>query len=142
MDTQIKILVLDDNVDVAEGLAEMLMLSGYAVTTVHDAMSAVRAYEAEHFDFGFLDVRMPGMNGFEAFLQIKNNHPEARIVLMTGYADEELVSKTVQNGAAGLLCKPFEPDDMLAKINECFPKELVPALSNVVHLAAVVERAA
>lgn len=110
------ILILDDHVEVAQGLAEILDLSGYQVTMVHDGKSAVETYAAGSFDIGLFDVRMPGMNGVEAFMEVKRQRPDANIILMSGYADNELIEKALANGAAGLLAKPFEPEDLLAKI--------------------------
>ena len=60
---QVRILVLDDNVDVALGLAEILELHDYVVTVVHDGKSAVSAFTNGKIDLGLFDVRMPGMNG-------------------------------------------------------------------------------
>ena len=120
----VRVLVLDDNVDVAQGVAEILELSGYQVTVVHDGQSAVNAYCVGNVDMGLFDVRMPGMNGVEAFHEIRRRHPDASIILMSGYADDDLVSSALSNGALGLLSKPFEPDDMLARLLEVRPAEL------------------
>ncbi|MGQ0455824.1 MAG: response regulator [Hyphomicrobium sp.] len=112
------ILVLDDNVDVAQGVADILELSGYDVTMVHDGPSAVSAYRNGKFNVGLFDVRMPGMNGVEAFMEIKRHLPAASVLLMSGYADDELIATAMSNGALGILSKPFEPDDMLARVKE------------------------
>lgn len=118
MTRPIRVLVLDDNVDVAQGVAEILELSGYQVTLVHDGLSAVSAYCGGSVDMGLFDVRMPGMNGVEAFLEIRRRQPDASIILMSGYADDELVTNALAHGALGLLSKPFEPDEMLARLHE------------------------
>lgn len=116
MDSNVRILVLDDNVDVAQGVGEILEISGYEVALVHNGPSAVSAYCSGEFDIGLFDVRMPGMNGVEAYLEIRRSMPSAKIILMSGYADDELVQTALDNGAGGLLSKPFEPDAMLALI--------------------------
>ncbi len=112
------ILVLDDNVDVAQGVADILEMCGYAVVQVHDGPSAVAAFLGGGIDMGLFDVRMPGMNGVEAFLEIKRQAPAAAVILMSGYADEDLVKLAMDNGALGLLSKPFEPEDMLSRIED------------------------
>ena len=127
MSNPIKILVLDDSVDVAEGVAELLEMSGYEVTLTHDGPSAVTAYSNQEFDVGLFDVRMPGMNGVEAFMEIRRRHPNASVILMSGYADDELVSRALKNGAIGLLSKPFEPDDMLSRLQTAVRGELATA---------------
>jgi CheY-like chemotaxis protein len=116
-----RILVLDDNIDVAQGVAEILELSGYDVTLVHDAPSAVQTYCSQNFNLGLFDVRMPGMNGVDAFMEIKSRRSDANIVLMSGYADDALVADAIAKGARGFLSKPFEPDDMLTRLNELCP---------------------
>jgi DNA-binding NtrC family response regulator len=122
MSSTAKILVLDDNVDVAQGIADILELSGYEVTLVHDARSAVATYFKQSFNMGLFDVRMPGMNGVEAFMEIKDQKPDASILLMSGYADDELVESALERGALGLLGKPFEPEAMLSLIRKLNPE--------------------
>ncbi len=126
-----KILVLDDSVDVAEGVAELLEMSGYDVTLVHDGKSAVSVFCNGRFDIGLFDVRMPGMNGVEAFEEIRRQRPGAAVLLMSGYADDELITRALSNGALGLLSKPFEPEEMLLRLQKAtsgdLPEELVVA---------------
>lgn len=113
MSRSLRILVLDDNVEVAEGVAEILEISGYDVRLVHDGESAVSAFCSGDFDMGLFDVRMPGKNGVEAYLQIRENLPKAKIALMSGYAEDDLIQSALDNGALGLLSKPFDPEAML-----------------------------
>ncbi len=116
MKSGIRILVLDDNVDVALGLAEILELHDYVVTVVHDGKSAVSAFTNGKIDLGLFDVRMPGMNGVEAFIEIRRRNPDAIVLLMSGYADDEMIETALKNGALGLLAKPFEPDELLSRL--------------------------
>lgn len=117
----ISVLVLDDNEDVALGLAEILELHDYEVTVVHDAKSAVSAFASNDIDMGLFDVRMPGMNGVEAFIEIRKNKPNATVLLMSGYADDEIIEKALSNGALGLLSKPFEPEELLSRLELAQP---------------------
>ncbi len=118
MSTLNHILVLDDNVDVAQGVADILDLCGYRVTMAHDGPSAIEAFDRGDIDLGIFDIRMPGMNGVEAFLEVRRRHPAARVLLMSGYADEGLIDSALENGALGLLPKPFEPDALIAHVSE------------------------
>lgn len=126
MSTSLRILVLDDNVDVAQGVGEILDICGYDVALVHDGLSAVSAFCSGKFDIGLFDVRMPGMNGVEAYLEIRRVMPDARVLLMSGYAEDDLVNTALDNGALGLLSKPFEPDAMLALV-ESIQKDMFAA---------------
>jgi DNA-binding response OmpR family regulator len=113
-----RILVLDDNIDVAQGVADILEMCGYTVTQVHDGPSAVEAFLRGDIEIGVFDVRMPGMNGVDAFLEIRRKKANAAVILMSGYADDQLVAHAMAHGARGLLSKPFEPEEMLTRIEE------------------------
>jgi two-component system response regulator HydG len=137
MTDTLKILVLDDHVEVAESLGEILELIGHEVTLVHSGLDAVRAFLGRHFDFGLFDVKMPGMNGVESFLEIKRQRPDARIVMMSGYADDGLIEKAIESGALGLLKKPFEPDDLISKLDELVASQAAAGAQRAVERIAV-----
>lgn len=118
MDRTLKILVLDDHVDVAESVGDVLELRGHKVTLAHSGLSAVDAFRAGDFDFGFFDVKMPGMNGVESFIEIRKMKPDAKVMMMSGYADDSLIARAMAAGALGLIKKPFDVDDLLAKLDE------------------------
>ena len=74
-----RILVLDDHVEMAEAVAELLEFEGHSMRIVHNGSEAVEAFRQEPFDLAFFDIRMPGMNGVEAFIAVKNEYPNASI---------------------------------------------------------------
>jgi len=117
MSNPLKILILDDDVDVAEGLTDILELHGHDVTMVHDGLSAIEAYTNNDFDIGFFDVKMPGMNGVESFIEIKKIKPHAKVFMMTGYSVEQLLEEALENGALGVMRKPFDVDELIAKLD-------------------------
>jgi two-component system response regulator HydG len=127
----LNILVLDDHVEVAESLGEILELERHKVTLVHDGLSAVSAFREHNFDLAFFDIKMPGLNGVESFLEIKKIKPWAKVIMMSGFADDKLVSKALDNGALGLLRKPFEVEELLAKLDDvaclCTPESTTAA---------------
>jgi two-component system, NtrC family, response regulator HydG len=114
----LKILVLDDHLDVAASLGEILELDGHEVTLAHNGLSAVAAYNASPFDLGLFDVKMPGMNGVDSFMEVRKRRPEANVVMMSGYADDGVIEKAIKHGARGILRKPFEVDELMAKLSE------------------------
>jgi two-component system, NtrC family, response regulator HydG len=118
MTKPLKILVLDDHVDVAASLGEILELDGHEVTLAHNGLSAVAAYDKSAFDLGLFDVKMPGMNGVESFMEVRKRRPEATVVMMSGYADDGVIEKAMRNGARGILRKPFEVEELMAKLSE------------------------
>jgi DNA-binding NtrC family response regulator len=111
---QLHILVVDDDVDNANSLAEIFEMEGHLVTRAHSGIQAIKAYEAKNFDIAFMDIAMPDKNGVESFFEIRKFRPLARVYMMTGYSVEELVQKAIQHGALGVLHKPVDLDKVLS----------------------------
>ncbi len=127
MGRQLRILVVDDDEDNAQSLAELFELVGHQTVTVNSGEDAVAAYLSQSFDFAFMDVMMPGMNGVESFLLIKKMKPEAKVVMMTGYSVEQLLQQAMENGALGVLSKPMDPSKILGIVSEIGPNGIVVA---------------
>ena len=106
MGRSLDIFVVDDDRDVAEGLADVLEMSGHRVTLAHSGAEAVELFSKQNFDIAFMDVMMPGMNGVESFIEIRKVKPHAKVIMMTGYSVEQLLQQAVDNGAVGILHKP------------------------------------
>lgn len=109
-------MILDDDVDLAESLADILEVYGHTVILAHNGAEAVKVALGNDFDIGFFDVRMPGINGVDAFLEIKKAKPSARICMMTGFSVEDLLDKAIAHGALGVLRKPFEIPEIMWKL--------------------------
>ena len=110
--TRVDVMIVDDDQDLAESLADLLVANGYNVEIASNGREAVERYRQKDYGITFMDVRMPVMNGVESFFEIRKMKPTARIVLMTGFK-EAIVNKALENGAAGLLSKPFAAEAML-----------------------------
>jgi CheY-like chemotaxis protein len=110
-------MIVDDDVDLAESLAEMLELQGHTVQVASNGQEAVERHRKGDFDITFMDVRMPVMNGVDSFFAIRALRPNAKVVLMTGY-EESIVAKALAAGALGLLTKPFKIEELLDKLDD------------------------
>lgn len=119
--SDIKILVVDDNQDFAETLSDVLELNGYEVDTAYSGESAIEKYNNEHYDLAFMDVRLPGKNGVESFLEIRKIKPKAKIIMMTGYSVKQLLAEALDHGALDVLYKPIEVDKVLKLIENHKP---------------------
>jgi len=108
----IRIMIVDDDQDLAESLDDLLQLNGYHVELAKDGKAALAQAQKQDFDVTFMDVRMPVMNGVESALAIKQMKPDARIVMMTGFK-EPILEKALDAGAEGPLQKPFNVKNML-----------------------------
>jgi DNA-binding response OmpR family regulator len=109
-----RIIIVDDDRDLAESLAELLELRGFEVELAHSGEEGVTKFRAGAFDMVFMDVQMPGMNGLEAFLECRKANPAARVMMMTGFSVETVLREAVANGALGVLHKPFAVTELLA----------------------------
>ncbi|MCP4936069.1 MAG: response regulator, partial [bacterium] len=88
---RIKILVVDDDRDFAESLVFVLEGRGYEVEVAHTGEAAIRKFQNNDFDIAFMDVKLPGKNGVESYMEIRKFKSDAKVVMMTGYSVEQLL---------------------------------------------------
>jgi len=118
-------MVVDDDRDNADSLAELFELEGHVVTVAYSGEDAIAAYGSGDFDVAFMDVMMPGRNGVESFLEIRRMKPGARVYMMTGYSVEQLLQQAMANGALGIFSKPVDPGKVLSEIEKLEPSGIV-----------------
>jgi DNA-binding NtrC family response regulator len=112
------ILVVDDNQDLLETFAMILKRRGYHVQTASDGLTAVDKFKEHNFDVTLMDIVMPEMNGVDASKKIKEIQPEAPIILMTAYTDEDLIQNAKDEGVCQVIHKPIHIDQLIDLINE------------------------
>jgi DNA-binding NarL/FixJ family response regulator len=111
---QIKILIVDDHVIVREGLKALLELEPeiLVVEESNSVLDAVRKVEACAPDLVLMDLKMPGLSGIEGCRLIKKSHPQAKVVLLTNYEDEEFVHEAMNVKADGYVLKNVKRGDL------------------------------
>jgi two-component system alkaline phosphatase synthesis response regulator PhoP len=109
------ILVVDDEPRYTRTIKANLEASGYQVLLAGDGRSAIRMALQEHPDLIIMDVRLPGMDGYEASRQIREVL-KAPILMLTAMAEIEDKVKGLEIGADDYLTKPFSPAELLARI--------------------------
>ncbi|OGN91115.1 MAG: hypothetical protein A2Z70_00550 [Chloroflexi bacterium RBG_13_48_17] len=112
------ILVVDDNQDLLETFAMILKRRGYHVQTAGDGLSAIKKFKEQNFDVTLMDIVMPEMNGVDAFKKIKEIQPEAPIILMTAYSDDDLIQNAKSEGVCQIIHKPIHIDQLIELINK------------------------
>lgn len=112
------ILVVDDQFADRERLKGILEDKGYRVATARDGAEAIEMVKSRHYDIIFLDVRLPGMDGVETFEQVKKIDPEATVIMMTGYTEEDLVKRALSEGAYTCIYKPFDMEKVIGLVEE------------------------
>lgn len=109
-----RILVVDDEAVIREGVRRSLEKAGCRVETSASGHLAMEALQASSFDVVITDLKMPGMSGLELLGAIKVLQPEVPVCIMTGYASVETAVDAMKNGAFDYLSKPFTPDQVVA----------------------------
>ncbi len=103
-----KLLIIDDEKQVRELLAEYFERLGFTVKAVHSGREALKKMESFTPNVVLLDYMMPGATGLELFPQIKNEFPFAKVIILTGRGSEEIAVKALKLGVDDYITKPFE----------------------------------
>ncbi|WP_165069850.1 PAS domain S-box protein [Paludisphaera rhizosphaerae] len=113
-----RVLVVDDNVSSSESLALVLQYEGHEVEVVHDGPAALQAVADRDFDVVFMDIGLPGMNGYDVARNLRARPELASlpIVAVTGYADDEARRLSHEAGFDHHFVKPVDPDAILAYV--------------------------
>jgi CheY-like chemotaxis protein len=109
-----RFLVVDDEPNMVGTLALILDHLGYTVETAESGTEALAKLSERGFDCVLSDVDMPGMSGVDLCRAIQARWPKTRILLMTAYAEDSLVQRAWEHGAAAVLQKPLDVDRLLA----------------------------
>jgi NarL family two-component system response regulator LiaR len=118
MTTEIRILIVDDHAIVREG-QRALIETEPGMALVGEATNGVEAIELARTlkpDVILMDLSMPGMDGIEAIETIKTQNADARILVLTSFAEDEKVFTAVKAGALGYLLKEATPDEILRAV--------------------------
>jgi PAS domain S-box-containing protein len=114
-----QVLVVDDEETVRAVTARMLETFGFATVLAKDGVEGVRKFEAGgDFAAVLMDLTMPHMDGEEAFRRIRQLSPDAHVILMSGFNEQEAIDRFTGKGLAGFLQKPFKPDQLRAKLRQ------------------------
>jgi NarL family two-component system response regulator LiaR len=114
----IRVLIADDHAVVRQGLRTFLELQEdiEVVGDVADGSAAVEAALARSPDVVLMDLLMPGIGGVEAIKLIREQRPQARVLVLTSFQEDEQIFAAVRAGAAGYLLKDVEPQELVRAI--------------------------
>jgi two-component system, cell cycle sensor histidine kinase and response regulator CckA len=112
------VLVIDDEEAVRMVAGKMLKALGFEVLTASDGEQGLRVYRAhtESINAVLLDLTMPRMDGEETFRAIRGIRPDACVVLMSGFNEQEAAARFVGKGLAGFVQKPFSPEELRQRL--------------------------
>lgn len=120
-----RVLVVDDDESVLNVLVQGLKKSEeeFTVETATDGFQAGQFIEKFHPHIVVLDIRLPGLNGYDVCRMIKQGHPDTKIIAITGFGSEEVKREIMEAGADGYLEKSFEINELIEEIESVLEKD-------------------
>jgi two-component system response regulator AtoC len=116
----LKFLLVDDEEDILEVVQDRLEAYGFTVVTAGTGLEALHKLAREKFDGIFLDVKMPEMGGIEALEEIRKTDQRTPIIIITSSSTQELAIEAIAKGANEYVIKPFEWEELKAKIEKVY----------------------
>jgi len=115
---KIRLLLVDDENDFVETLAERLRLRNFNVSVALNGNEAINLVKENEFDVIVLDVLMPGKDGVETLKEIKSIDQISQVIMLTGHATVKTAIQGMKNGAFDYLIKPTDTDDLIEMIKK------------------------
>jgi CheY-like chemotaxis protein len=131
-----RILIVDDDRAVQATIRLLLERAGHSVVVAGDGRKALAAFDTGDFDLLFLDIFMPGMDGFETMRLVHQQQPHIPIIVISGnpiHSDSspDFLTMATKLGAVWSLQKPFKPAELLAAVAGCLEAAKRPSSSSV-----------
>lgn len=126
-----RILVVEDELDLQEAIAEGLRLDGYAVDTCGDGNSAYELLYVENYDLVILDLNLPGMDGLEVLNKIRDEKPELKVLILSARSSVADKVKGLDCGANDYLAKPFDFTELEARIRNLLRQKFSKASNTI-----------
>jgi DNA-binding NtrC family response regulator len=117
--TATRILIVDDDPATCECLAKALSREGYEVYIANGSTEALHLIAERTYALALLDYRMPEMNGDEVYRRMLTIQPDVIGVFLTGYPTLDTVFPAVDSGAARILAKPVDLNELIQVVNDC-----------------------
>ncbi|HEV2288155.1 MAG TPA: sigma-54 dependent transcriptional regulator [Candidatus Acidoferrales bacterium] len=111
------ILVIDDEVEIREGLQALLSSEDYIVTEAETGEAGLARLEDRPFDLLLLDVSLPDRNGLDLLREIHSRDPHLSIILITAFGSIDMARAAFKNGAQDYITKPWSNDELLAQVS-------------------------
>lgn len=113
-----RILLVDDEINMAKTQAKILQRKGYVVETASNGRDALRLLGETPFDVVITDLKMPVMDGMQLLREMNVKERGCAVIVLTGHGTIESAVEAMQHGAADYLTKPFNPEELLLKVDK------------------------
>ncbi len=120
-----RVLLVDDEEDFINTLASRLEVRGLKVTSATRGVEAVELVANQRFDIVVLDLAMPGIDGLETLKRIKEQDPDAEIIMLSGHGNLHSGVEAIKLGAEDFLEKPVDIRELLGKIEEAKERRIL-----------------
>lgn len=111
------ILIVDDEIKVAQSLQSILRLEGLQSQIATSGAAAIAELSRQQFDIVLLDLNMPGIDGTRVLEHINNNHPQTNVIVVSGESEIRKAVHVLKSGARDFIRKPYTPEELLFSIN-------------------------
>jgi PAS domain S-box-containing protein len=111
-----KVLIADDEADIAMIIKLQLEDLGYATLRARDGQEVLELLQREEFGLVLLDIRMPRMDGLQALARIVVEYPDTAVIMMTAHGNEAVAVEAMKQGAVDYVAKPFSFDDLQKRV--------------------------
>ena len=111
-----RILIVDDEADIALILKLQLEDAGYVTERARDGVEALDSLARDGFDLTLLDIKMPRLDGMQVLARVRNDYQDLAVVMMTAHGSEDVAVAAMKQGAIDYIAKPFSTDDMLKRV--------------------------
>lgn len=126
-----KILVIEDEVELNDAIADGLRLSGYTVESAYDGEEGEELAFINDYDLIVLDINLPKMDGFEVLKKIRENNKEVNVIMLTARSDVEDRVQGLDLGANDYIVKPFYTEELEARIRSLLRRRTIVESSQI-----------
>jgi len=123
MDSDARILIVDDDENIRKVLIAILEDKGYNIEAVGTAREAIKKTDKKFYNLALIDIRLPDMEGIDLLTKIRDTTPRMRKIIITGYPTLQNAVEAVNLGADAYIMKPFDVEKVLSTISEQLRKQ-------------------
>ena len=117
-----EVLVVDDEHVVRSGVARILEAAGFRVSSAESARAAIVDAQLDRFQLVLCDLMLPDQPGTSVLAALRQRGLSTPVIVITGYATADSIDEALAAGAAGVLAKPFDEDELLAAVARALGK--------------------
>lgn len=114
-----KILIVDDEQDMRENIAEILAAEDFEINTVENGEAALEQLKASSYDMVLLDLLMPGISGMEVLPLVKRENPATQVIMVTAFSTIDNAVEAMRKGADDYITKPFKINELRMTVRRC-----------------------